>query len=462
MVADVIDRALPSTRQRLFILAVFLPIAALSVQYTIKAGQHGKGALDRWREQIKELEEVDIYKQFAYPNPPIMAMILEPFVLLPSPFGALCWFYAKVAMTLLAILWTFALVETPDRPFPSWAKAVTVLLSLRLIMSDLYHGNVNLFILFLVVGCLYAFRRGRDGLSGVVLGLAISCKVTPALFLPYFVWKRAWKAAAGCVVGLVLFLVLIPGLRLGLNREVGLRKGMETNLRNLRSWAEVMVYPYVIGGQVTTEHHNQSLPGLAFRLATHSPSFTHWDGERKRYVADHYDNVVTLDPVVVRWLLKGCMALFAGLVVWSCRTPTAPRGGWRLAAEFSVVILGMLLFSERTWKHHCVVLLVPLAVILYVVAACRPGRGLRWYLVGSVGVAALLMASTSTGTVAATRLDPTGRVADSPELWHDPAKLAQSYGAFVWAYLLLLTALVGVLRHKEPSQAVAVPLPAAA
>src|SRR5205823_14206012 len=27
---------------------------------------------------------------------------------------------------------------------------------------------------------------------------------------------------------------------------------------------------------------------------------------------------------------------------------------WPLAAEFSLIVLGMLLFSERTWKHHCV------------------------------------------------------------------------------------------------------------
>ena len=30
--------------------------------------------------------------------------------------------------------------------------------------------------------------------------------------------------------------------------------------------------------------------------------------------------------------------------------------------EFSVVVLGMLLFCERTWKHHCVTLLLPFTV----------------------------------------------------------------------------------------------------
>src|SRR5262249_27468918 len=153
-----------------------------------------------------------------------------------------------------------------------WAKAATVLLSLRPIMSDLLHGNVNLFILFLVLAFLYAFHRGRDFLSGNILGLAIACKVTPALFLPYFLWKRAWTDTLGCAVGLVLFLLVVPGLRLGVKSDLGL--GMKTNLERLQSWAKVMVVPYVVTDQVTTDHPNQSLPGLANRLLTHSPSFS--------------------------------------------------------------------------------------------------------------------------------------------------------------------------------------------
>src|SRR5262249_4776420 len=161
-----------------------------------------------------------------------MAIILEPLVNLPSPWGALLWFYLKVGMTLAAYYWVFRMVGTAELPFPEWAKAATVLLSLRPIMSDLLHGNVNLFILFLVLAFLYAFHRGRDFLSGNILGLAIACKVTPALFLPYFLWKRAWTAALGCAVGLVLFLLVVPGLRLGVKSDLGL--GMKTNLERLQ------------------------------------------------------------------------------------------------------------------------------------------------------------------------------------------------------------------------------------
>jgi hypothetical protein len=421
MNAITLPRPLADPRQRWFVMGLVFLFVGLSVQYSVKVVGH-RSAFERWREQILLMEEgVNIQFRFNYPNPPIMALLLEPLVQLPPLVGALCWFYLKVGMALLAIHWAFSLVERPERPLPAWGKALAVLLSLRPVIGDLTHGNVNLFILFLVLGALYAFRRRRDFTAGVALALAIACKVTPALFIPYFVWKRAWKTLAGCALGLVLFFWLVPGCLLG----------MEENAKYLHSWVERMILPYAIGGEVTTDHNNQSLPGLVLRLATHSPSFSTYIDDQ--YTPLEYHNLLDLPAAWARLIVKGGMALFAGLVLWTCRTPTTPRRSWRLAAEFSLIVLGMLLFSERTWKHHCVTLLLPFTVLTYQLSAFRQTRPLRWYLVGTLAAVVLLMTTTSTGLV------------DDLER---PAKLAQTYGAYVWAYLLLVAAIVVVLRRQ--------------
>lgn len=430
------------SRQRWYTLGLVVFFLALSIPYGIKAWRNGS-AFQRWQPQISALSEgVDIAQRFNYPNPPIMALLLYPLARLPvvlesmgvpakaaSTVAALCWFYIKVGLTLLALRWIFQLVEEKARPFPLWAKILTVLLALRPIMSDLQHGNVNLFILFLVVAALAAYQRGRDVLAGIVLGLAIACKVTPALFVPYLLWKRSWKALAGCTAGLVLF--LWPGL------VPAALMGWEHNERHLVSWYYDMVHPFVVEGKVTSEHHNQSLPGLVARLATHSPSFsTYIDNV---YTPLRYDNLLDLSPPLARWLVKGCMGLFALMVVWVCRTPTTPREGWRLSAEFSIILLGMLLFSERTWKHHCVTLALPFAVICYYLATAAPAWSLRGYLIGSLAVTMLLMAATSN-----TAQD----VAAHPErLSQLFAKQAQVYGTFVAAYFVLLAALIVLLRR---------------
>jgi hypothetical protein len=406
------------SRQRWLLVGLLLIFIVLSVQYAIKVEDEHRSAILRWRPQIQQIDDVNIYQRYTYPNPPIMALLLKPLLTLPPRAASLTWFYLKVAMTLAALAWTFRLVESPGRPFPLWAKALAVVLSLRPIMGDLTHGNINLFILFLVMAALFAFHRNRDLLAGVILGLAIACKVTPALFLPYFLWKRSWLTLAGCALGLVLFLVVVPGLFLG----------MEWNLELVTSWYDCMVRPFLVAGDVTTDHPNQSLPGLLFRWLTPRASFF------DKGVPQGYLNVTEMDPLVVRWLMKGCMAVFAALIVWSCRTPTQPRHGWRLAAEFGLVLVGMLLFSERTWKHHCVTLLLPFAVVAYCLANVAASAKMRAYLVGSLGLVLVLMMSTSTGW---------------QEDWNRVAKLAQADGAYVWANLVLIAAMVTLLRQKD-------------
>jgi alpha-1,2-mannosyltransferase len=421
-------RLSPEARQRWFVSALLLVFFAASVQYTIKVINNPEGsAIQRWRAALLSLEaNEDVYKTQVHPNSPIMALILLPFAHMPPVVGALAWFYLKVGLSLAAIYWAFRLVEIDGVSFPPWAKACTVLLSLRPILGDLAHGNVNLLILFLVLAALYAFRCRHDLSSGLLLGLAIACKVTPALFVPYFLWKRAWRTLAGSAVGLVLFAWVVPGCLLGFRQGTDL----------LHSWTQQMIVPYVVAGEVYySEHNNQSLPGLTLRLLTHSPSFTVFiDDER---VPVHYHNILSLSPHAAGWIVKCCMALFAVLVVWSCRTPLGQRRGWRLPAEFAVILLGMLLFSERTWKHHCVTLLLPFAVLMYCLATCRPSPRLRSTLIAAVCGATMLMLTTSTG--------PQGE--DLVDLsW---GKLAQVYGAFVWAYILLMAALVAVLRHRN-------------
>jgi hypothetical protein len=425
------EKALPLpgdlVRQRWLLVGLFVFFAALNLQYVWKVVQ-GKSAAVRWEAQLVDFNVGEnIWAKYNYPNPPIMALILKPMTALPPRVGSLVWFYFKVIMAVLAIYWVLSLLGMFERPFPFWGKAIAILLTLRPIEGDLVHGNINLFILFLVVAALYAYCGRRDFLAGLLLALSIACKVTPALLLPYFLWKRAWKALAGSVAGLLLFVWVIPGLALG----------WEKNQEYLHSWWVNMVVPYAIEGKVTTEHQNQSLPGVLYRLFTECASFSTYD-ENNQYVVLERHNLANVDPVVLRWLLKGLMAGFALVVMWRCRTPTDERPSWQLLAEFSVVLLGMLLFSERTWKHHCVTLLLPFAVLAYCWSAHVVHGGLRWYVIGSLAAAALLMTLTSTGV-----FDKQDRL----------GKLAQVYGAYVWAHLILLACLCVLLGSKPAALA---------
>src|SRR3954468_1622395 len=175
--------------QRWFIAALILVFSAVSIAYTAKVltprnGETTRSAIVRWREQLQGLDSGEnIYTRYTYPNPPVMAVLLRPLAELPPLAGALTWFGIKVGLALACFAMAFRLAADDGTPFPPWAKALTVVLAVRPVIGDLTHGNINLLIAFLVIGGLYLFRRRWDFTAGVVIALAVACKVTPALFI---------------------------------------------------------------------------------------------------------------------------------------------------------------------------------------------------------------------------------------------------------------------------------------
>ena len=147
--------------------------------------------------------------------------------------------------------------------------------------------------------------------AGLALALGIACKITPALFLPYFVWKRSWKTLAASAAGLVLYLIVIPSLYFG----------WQQNLDNLAGWYDGMIRPFVEKYEVTSEHPNQSLPGLLERTLRHRPSSTIWDETEQVFVPSEYHNFVDLPRPVVSGLVKGALLLFmVATILWMRRS----------------------------------------------------------------------------------------------------------------------------------------------
>src|SRR6266853_3782266 len=91
--------------QRTFLVALVALFLALSVQYGNKV-RGGGSAILRWRNQLLDLGDENIYTRYAYPNPPIMALLLEPIAELPPLVGSLLWFYLRIGMAVGA-LWFF-------------------------------------------------------------------------------------------------------------------------------------------------------------------------------------------------------------------------------------------------------------------------------------------------------------------------------------------------------------------
>jgi hypothetical protein len=293
----------------------------------------------------------------------------------------------------------------------------------------LHHGNNNLLILFLVVVSLAFWRAGRDVASGLVLALGIAFKITPALFLFYFCFKRSWRTVGATLLGLALFLVVIPSLVLG----------PQFNGECLGMWWHRMLRPYVMSGHTGDMEINQSLIGVMSRLLTES-----------RTGSGRYDNLfdlnlLALDPRFVSWGLKAVSVLIVLSLVWLCRTRTARRDDTRLLGEWALVVLTMLFVSERSWKHHYVTLVLPYAYLVYRMGFSSLRMESRRVLAVALALSALLMASTSS-EIGGLFLGGQGH------------KLAQGYGMFLWAGVVLYVATAWLVL-REAQQPAAPPEP---
>jgi len=392
-------------------IAAFITIVGAGMVYADKAAED-RSAFIRWRHQVLEMMAgANIYDDYYFPNPPIMPLTLYPLMALPPVEGALAWFGLKAALAAASVLMCLRMVRLGDRPVPSWVQAMVVVLSLRPIMSDLHHGNNNIVILFLVVATLAAWRKGYDVLAGLILAYAIAFKVTPALFIPYFAYKRSWRTVGATMLGIGIFLLIVPSLFLG----------PDFNGVCLGTWWQHILSPYVLRNDGSPQEINQSMIGVMTRLLTKPREGF------GRYVIQQRVNFVEWNPRLVVQGLKVASVGLIGVLAWLCRTRYARRDDPRLLGEFSLVVLTMLFVSERSWKHHFVTVLLPYVYLSYRVGVPGLPRRARIVLGSALVLSALLMATTST--------EMGGLFAR-----HQGHKIAQAYGMFLWSGVVLFLA----------------------
>lgn len=414
------------------LLAAFVFILLLAGIKVVDKAFEDRTAFVRWTQHTERLLEGEtIYGEAGgrYPNLPMMALLLIPFHALGPVAGSVAWFLFKFALVVFIFGAVVKVAEDRGPPMPNWLLLLLFLLSARVFMSDLTHGNVNLLIGALVVAALLLHYYSKNFMAGLSIGLAAVLKVTPALFVPYFLYKRQWRSAVGAGVGVLLFCWLVPGLVLGF--------GFNHSL--VAQWYEQMIQPFIAGMPVDymqTQHMNQSFTGILYRLLADTTAIAAEPAEGIQAVKV---NLLTLQQDTVGLIVKGaCLLVVLGLA-WFCRTPREqPRHVGHLG-EYALVFLAMLFLSERSWKHHYILLILAHGFLFYYLWAMRPIGWQKW----------LPLAALTGGVVLHTFT--------SSFFWGSYfSDVLEAYGVFVIGALFLFvgcaSALAGLRRHGWPSR----------
>jgi hypothetical protein len=356
-----------------------------------------------------------------YPHLPMMALVLVPFHALGAVLGSIAWWAFKCALTAAILAATRKMLGAGGFP-PSHRTMVTLLaLSFNFFHLDLTHGNVNLLVGALVAGGLVALMHERELTAGFLIGSAIVLKVTPLLFVPYLVWKRRWCALVGVAAGVFMVGWILPGLLIGFKYTALLTW----------EWYQQMVQPFMAGDHaslIQTSHMNQSLTGLFHRLLTDSVAIAAGPGTGG---VDVKVNVLNLEKETVGLLLKAANVLLVVLIAWLSRAPRRESRHLAHLGEFALVFLAMLLISERSWKHHYVLLILAHAFILRYLHDRKPTQLRLWLPASLLGISVLLHNACTT-----TFLGACG------------SKVAESYGVYVIGVIALFAACGAILRWE--------------
>lgn len=315
--------------------------------------------------------------------PPFFGVLFLPLVFLPMAIAVSLWFWLNLVLSVVAVWFAVQVVHRPGEAARTRGRLwVPYVMAAGLVISNLETGQVNLVIIALLYGALFVHTRGRDWQGGFTLGIATALKLTPGLFVPYFMLKREWTMVAGTVVGIAVAWVAVPIALLGWTAFLDVHA----------AWLEKIV-PFLADGTAAEgpggfRHTNQSLSAVLHRTLTRTPA----GGGRGAF----YVNVVALTPATVTILVRlVSVAILAGLG-WLCRPGRGERGHPEFGLECALVMVAALLISPISWINHYVGLLFPYVVAVHYVGtrpATLPGR--RFLAVATIVSFLLLMTSVS-------------------------------------------------------------------
>lgn len=215
-------------------------------------------------------------------------------------------------------------------------------------------GQANLPVLLLVVLGLWAEARGRAWVGGALLGAACMAKMSPALFVAWWLLRGRRQAVAASVVTAValtaLSLMLVgPALQVRFYTEV------------LPTFSSGSYNGLTVGLNLFGNH---SLPNLFDDL---------WPAGPKHLLLSSTAQAATV---------LSSLAL-VGLTAWRFWRP--PRDGVETAAQLGAVAALMLLVPAITYEHHLVWLLMPGMAAIGAVSAGRLSRG--WGIAVAIALA---------------------------------------------------------------------------
>ena len=145
------------------------------------------------------------------------------FAFLLSPFSQLPLYFVKVIWLILNVffvyrIWKIIAAWLPLTLLNKKLKSLFVVLSfifiLRFLRDNFHLGQVNIFILYLILEGLFLIFKNKKVSGSLLIALGIDVKLLPLLIIPYLIYRKEWKSVLW-ILGFIIGFLFLPGAILG-------------------------------------------------------------------------------------------------------------------------------------------------------------------------------------------------------------------------------------------------------
>jgi hypothetical protein len=317
------------------------------------------------------------------PYLPFWAVAHAPLSFLPMHAAQVCILpiFAIAAFALFRILARLSARAWPvEERFAFWGAVLTILLASRFWVRDILECGVNLALVALAWGAFWCWTRRRDFAGGTLLGFAIALKLTPALFLAWFAWKRQWRMVGSTTfVAAVLFLSPLGFMDWASFQNVH------------QVWWHHASRGLLAENPVNGVLGEESIQNVALRPALGRYLIALPEGHNARFNHPWAAPVFHLSPKAAGWVVRFVIASLIVAVAWRFRQPVHSRmEPWLLWEAASVSVL-ILLLSPLTWGQHCVGVIPAIYLLVRHAFYARSVSRDRWVVLGMYSVFILLL-----------------------------------------------------------------------
>jgi len=287
------------------------------------------------------IDKEDIYSRpdesitpFKYST--LFAMLISPLSFFSIKAASLIFFTINFVSLLAIFVFSKRLIAQDKISFRQsvFLYIFSLICSFRFILHSLDAGQISIIMFLLVILGLYFLEKSRDIIGAALLGLAIMFKYTPAVFLPYFIFRKKIKAVA-LVMIFIMFYCIIPAAYVGIN----------TQIDYLKNWLPFISETSLDQGSCY-DYKNQSLFSLVLRYFT----------------ADSPYKVSIASLSFNRGLI---VAFIVSIIIYSLIIFPGSSQNSHNPTEYSLLFICMALFNPNAWMHNFVICIFVYMAIFY-------------------------------------------------------------------------------------------------